>query len=343
VLHGTPGAGDLRLEHRQPPTTPPGHVRVRVSRSGWCGSDVHFVYDGTARPAYTPIVLGHEAMGRVVDRADDVPDGPAVGDRVAIVPLLVCGACDRCRAGVSSRCRQRRCLGSDVDGTLADEVAVPASNLLAVPDEVSDELAAVATDSVATAYHAVRTRGGLDPGARVAIWGVGGLGLAAVGVARSLGAGTIVAVDPRPAARGWAVASGADAAFHPDDAVAAITADGGVDLAVEFVGRQAAVLGAVRSLDDGGRAVIVGIGSEAIDAGRAMTFVLREREVVGAYGNDAAEIAAVLRLLADGRLSLPHVVAEVVPMADAVTALARVRDGVLDGARSLIAVHDGTS
>lgn len=335
VLHGEAGGGDLRIEERAEPVATDGEVRVRVQRTGLCGSDVHFVFDGTARPAYTPIVLGHETMG-VVDTVGQGVSGIAAGDRVSVVPLVTCNTCARCRAGRTVICRDRRCLGSEMEGTLADYVVVPARNVIAVPDGLDDELAAVATDSVATAYHAVATRGQVRSGTRVAVWGVGGLGLSAVGIARALGADTIIAIDPRPEARDWAIETGADEAVDPGDGLDRIGDVGGVDVALEFVGRSETVESAVRSLDDGGRAVIVGIGKGHAAASRLMSFVLREREMVGSYGNEPADIAEVLRLMADGELRLPRVIGDVADFQDTYGALKRVRDGETGGSRILI-------
>lgn len=337
VLHGPAGSGDLRIDDVEEPVPSAGEVRVKVHRTGWCGSDVHFVHDGTAQPAYTPIILGHESMGSVDEVGEGVSDLP-VGTRVSVVPVITCGRCARCRGGRTVICRERRCIGSETEGSLADYVVVPRRNVLPVPEDLPDDLAAVATDSVATAYHAVATRGGLTSGERVAVWGVGGLGLSAVGIARTLGADTVMAVDPRAEARSWALETGADEALAPDEALERIRSMDGVDLALEFVGKEQAVESAVRSLDDGGRAVIVGVSHEPASAGRLMTFVLRERQMLGSYGNEPDEIAEVMRLLADGRLDLPRVVGDVVDFEDAPAALARVRDGDTGGSRILVAL-----
>jgi threonine dehydrogenase-like Zn-dependent dehydrogenase len=314
-----------------------GEALVALTKVGICGSDVHFVLDGTAQTAFRPIILGHEPAGRVEALGPDT-DGPAPGTRVLIVPLVTCGTCDRCRAGRSVLCRHAACLGSELHGCWADLVAVPVENLIEVPEGLSDELAAVATDSVATAYHAVTARGGVREGARVAIWGTGGLGLSAVGIARHLGARSVIAVEPRPEARAWALETGADEAIDPEGAAERLQAMGGVDVALEFVGRQATMDAAVRALDDGGRAVIVGVGDERAAAGRIMSFVLREREVVGAYGSTADEVREVAELMARGDLRLPHVVGDVIPLEDVVEGVHRVARGETGGSRIVVDV-----
>lgn len=320
------------------PEPGPGEALVSLTKVGICGSDTHFVIDGSARTAFMPIVLGHEPCGYLEALGPDT-EGPALGTRVAIVPLITCGTCDRCTGGRSVLCKQRLCIGADCHGAWADLVTVPIAQLIEVPESMTDELAAVATDSVATAYHAVATQGRVRARSRVAVWGTGGLGLSAVGIAAALGASEVVAVDLREEAREWAMESGATAAYHPDDALAEITKLGGVDTALEFVGRSATAEGAVRSLDDGGRAVIVGVGHEPAAAGRLMTFVLREREMVGSYGADRSEVETVMGMMADGSLVLPKVVGDVIGIEDVAEGVARVARGDTGGSRIVVDVR----
>src|SRR3954447_15474140 len=89
---------ELAVRQWDAPEPGPGEALVALTKAGICGSDVHFVLDGTARPAFRPIILGHEPAGRV-ERLGPATDGPPSGTRVAIVPLVSCMACDRCRAG----------------------------------------------------------------------------------------------------------------------------------------------------------------------------------------------------------------------------------------------------
>jgi threonine dehydrogenase-like Zn-dependent dehydrogenase len=331
-------ADGLTVREWPDPEPGPGEALISLTKVGICGSDAHFVIDGSAKTAFMPIVLGHEPCGYVEALGPDT-EGPAPGTRVAVAPLITCGTCDRCLRGKEVLCKSRLCIGADCHGAWADLAVVPASHLLPAPDSLSDELVAVATDSVATAYHAVATQGGVRAGSRVAVWGTGGLGLSAVGIAAALGASSVVAVDPREEARAWALETGASAALHPDEALGEIAAAGGVDVALEFVGRSASVEGAVRSLDDGGRAVIVGVGHEPAAAGRIMTFVLREREMVGSYGNTLGEIRTVLDMMGSGELVLPKVVGDVIPIEDVAEGVARVARGDTGGSRIVVDVR----
>jgi threonine dehydrogenase-like Zn-dependent dehydrogenase len=326
---------ELTVREWEAPVPGPGEALVALTKVGICGSDVHFVIDGSARTRFRPIILGHEPAGRV-EALGPGTEGPAPGTRVAIVPIVSCMACDRCRAGRTVLCRSSECLGAERHGCWADLIAVPVRNLVPLPDGVSDELGAVCTDAVATAFHAARTRGGVTEGSRVAIWGTGGLGLCAVGIARALGAAHVVAIDPRAESRAWALETGADEALHPDDALERISGAGGVDVALEFIGRPETVELAVRSLDDGGRAVAVGLGAGKASASHLMTLVLRERELVGAYASEPHEVAEVIDLLADGRLVLPRLIGDTIPLEAVREGLDRVHAGQTGGSRIVI-------
>jgi D-arabinose 1-dehydrogenase-like Zn-dependent alcohol dehydrogenase len=323
---------------RVPVPEPSGdEVLVKMSRAGICGSDVSFALTGKASTSRVPLVLGHEAMGVVVGVGPGSPED-LVGSRVSILPRVVCGHCPGCRRGRTVQCREQTCLGVDRDGAFAEYVTLPAANCLPVPSGLSDELAAIATDAVATAYHAVVNRGQFARGDRVAVWGAGGLGLSAVGLAKALGADWVLAVDPRPRARDWALATGADEVADPDGAAALLDRRGGVDLALEFAGRPETADAAVRALDHGGRAVLVGVGPGSATAGRLVTTVLRERAVVGSYGSEPFEVAVVLDMLATRQLQLPHLVGETIGLAEVPRGLERVRDGDLSGSRLVVAI-----
>ena len=331
---------ELSIREWEEPEPGPGEALVALTKVGICGSDVHFAIDGTAQTRFLPIILGHEPAGRV-EALGPGTEGPAPGTRVAIVPLVSCMECDACLSGRTVICKRNECLGAERHGAWADLISVPVRNLVELPEGLSDELSAVATDSVATAYHAVATRGGVKEGSRVAFWGVGGLGLSALGCAVALGASKVIAVDPRPEAREWALETGATEALDPEEgALRKIAADGGVDVALEFVGRTETCEAAVRSLDDGGRAVVVGLGDGKADAGRLITFVPRERELLASYGAEPWEVAKVIEMMAAGDLVLPKVVGDVIPLEQVNEGLRRVHEGQTGGSRIVLDVAD---
>lgn len=326
---------EVKLRDWPEPEPGPGEALVRVTKAGICGSDVHLAVERSVPVAYMPIVLGHEPAG-IVEALGEEAEGPAVGTRVAVLPLVSCGSCRQCEAGRATVCAQLKIIGIQRDGCWADLLVVAARNLVPIPDGVSDELAAPAVDGMATAYRAVLHRGRLMPGERVAVWGAGGLGSAAIAIARASGAESITAIDQDATARTRALQLGADRVLDGDGAARLLREDGGVDLSLEFVGLDATITGATTCLDRGGRAVIVGINKGRIDAGPIMPFVNAEREVLASFGASRDDVVSVLGLLAAGTLSLPNYVGDVLPLEQAPRALQLLSEGRTNGARVVL-------
>lgn len=288
------------------PEAGPGEVVVRIAACGVCHSDVH-VLDGLPMPAPLPLTLGHEPAGVIEALGEGVTDW-SVGDRVAMHLGDGCGRCRACLAGHPMCCPDLGAVGLHFDGAYADAVKVPQTVMVRVPDEVSLAAAAVATDCVATPYHALTCRGGLKKGETVVVIGVGGLGSMAVELARVLGAGKIVAVDRNPIALERAQRLGAtDIVLAEGDPVAGIRAatGEGADLVLECVGTPDTVAQGVNSLVGGGRCIAVGVGllPPRIDLPQALFSVL-ELSVVGTFASHKEDLEEVLRLAAEGVLDI---------------------------------------
>lgn len=329
----------LGVREWEDPVPGPGEALVAVSRAGICGSDLHFAVERTLQPAFLPIVLGHEAAGRVVGLGPSTA-GPPEGTRVAVVPLVTCGRCDQCRRGRTVLCRHQACLGAQRHGCWAELLAVPVANLVPLPASLDDATAAVATDCVATASHAV-DRARVVAGSRVVVWGAGGLGLAAIALAKAAGVAAVYAVDRSPRARRRALAAGATEAFDDERAVEEIRDRGGAEVALEFVGTTETCEAAARCLDVGGRAVVVGLGPGAAGAGRLTPFVQRELELIGSYGAEPGDVRSVIERLGDGRLEIPGLIGGSVGLEEIEAGLATLRDRSLDGARLVVEVGSG--
>lgn len=321
-------AGDpLMIETVSVPAPAAHEVLVEVAACGLCGTDIHLAVDGDIPVSRIPITLGHEAAGVIAALGASVT-GFSVGQRVALFPSAVCGACRFCRVGRESLCEASKVYGMSRDGALAQYVAAPVFGVIPVPDAVSFPQAAIVTDGVATPFHALRTRGALKAGEAVAVVGCGGLGAHAVLIARMMGAGFIVAVDAQDEACSRALELGADLAINPmsDSNVGKTIRQKlgrGVDLALEFVGRAESVETALRTLDTGGRAVIVGVGPARPSLPPLVSFVGRELSVFGSFGMDKRDIEDLLALIARGRLDLSRSVTQVYPLADINKALHR--------------------
>lgn len=255
-----------------------GEVRLEVVASGVCHSDLH-VIDG-ATPIPPPLVPGHEAVARVVEVGEGVR-GLRPGDYVATSFIWPCGECRYCISGRENLCErfaEARAKGALLDGTTrlrrggeplrvflgglwAEEAVVPASGVNKI-EEARPEYAVLGC-AYMTAYGAVVNSAQIAPGSKVAVVGTGGVGLAAVDVAKAVGA-EVIAVDKigeklelakRVGARHVVNAGEGD----PVKAVRELTDGRGADFVIEAVGADETVEAAVEMAAPGGKVVLVGL------------------------------------------------------------------------------------
>ncbi|MBC9725797.1 Zn-dependent alcohol dehydrogenase [Streptomyces sp. TRM68367] len=312
------------------PDPGPGQIRVRLAAAGVCHSDLS-LSNGTLRVP-VPAVLGHEGAGTVVAVGEGVAH-LSPGDGVVLNWAPSCGSCPACALDEVWLCANALAGSANmyartVDGTdlhpglnvaaFAEETVVPASCALPVPDGVPLTDAALLGCAVLTGYGAVHHAAKVQPGETVAVFGLGGVGLATVQSARIAGAARIVAVDVSPEKESLARAAGAtDYVLASEDTareIRALTGKQGVDAAVECAGRAAAIRAAWDSTRRGGRTTVVGIGAKT----EQVTFNALElfhwgRTLTGCvYGN--SDPARDLPVLADhvrtGRLDLTTLVTE---------------------------------
>jgi 2-desacetyl-2-hydroxyethyl bacteriochlorophyllide A dehydrogenase len=306
------------------PAVGPRDVLVRVRAAGICHSDAH--YRGGRSPAYPlPLTLGHEVAGEVA-RVGDAVTLVRPGDRVALHYLIACADCWHCSRGQEQFCRTGSMIGHFRDGGWAEYVAVPERNAVRLPDAIPFEHGAVLMCSSSTALHALR-KGRLAGGETVAVFGVGGLGMSAVQLARALGALDVYAVDLDADKLRLAESYGAVAIDAREDAVAAIrerTGGRGVDVALELIGLPVTMRQAVQALAVQGRAVVAGLADEPLSLDTYRDLLGKEAELIGANDHLLQEMPLLLELARRGALDLGRVVARTVPLeADAV-------NGVLD-------------
>lgn len=307
------------------PRPGPQEVLVRVRATGLCGSDVHIAVEGITPTGFTPITLGHEPAGEVAETGEGAA-GWAPGDRVAVLALQSCGRCEHCGRGAMQVCSQRRIAGIHVDGALAEYMVTPVSTLIALPEQVSFDVGGIITDAVATPFHALADRAQLRAGETVAVFGVGGLGLHAVELARFMGAARVIAVDVRVAQLERARTYGADTVVDassqdPVAAVLAATSGRGVDVAAEFVGLQSTISQAVEVLATGGRAVIVGLGPDPVLGPPPTVFVRKEASIIASYASGRTTAERLVALAASGALDLARSISHVFPLHQADEAL----------------------
>lgn len=257
---------EFRLAEREIEDPGPGEVQVRVNAVGLCGSDLHSYSEGAVgdTPCEYPMVLGHEPAGTVVKTGAGVT-GWSRGDRAALEPSLFCYHCEFCRSGHHNICANIRFLSTPgLPGFFREFVNLPVSNLLAIPANLSLELATL-VEPLAIAMHSLKFAA-IQPGETVAVFGAGPIGLLTVACLKVAGAGRIWAVDPVPHRREMAKHIGADEALDPTDLdvarqIQADTAGRGVDCAIDCAAKEHTTNWAIRAARHGGRVVLTGIHS----------------------------------------------------------------------------------
>ncbi|GGS69649.1 Zn-dependent alcohol dehydrogenase [Streptomyces violaceus] len=312
------------------PDPGPGQVRVRLAAAGVCHSDLS-LSDGTMRVP-VPAVLGHEGAGTVVAVGEGVTH-VAPGDGVVLNWAPSCGTCHACSLGEVWLCANalngaadvyaRTTEGADLHPGLnvaafAEETVVSAACVLPVPQGVPLTDAALLGCAVLTGYGAVHHSAQVRPGETVAVFGAGGVGLAALQAARIAGASKIVAVDVSAEKEELARAAGATdyviASENTAREIRALTGKQGVDVAVECAGRAVSIRAAWDSTRRGGRTTVVGIGGKD----QQVTFNALEifhwgRTLAGCvYGNSnpAEDLPVLAEHVRAGRLDLSALVTE---------------------------------
>ncbi|MGA8015342.1 MAG: zinc-binding dehydrogenase [Candidatus Dormiibacterota bacterium] len=297
---------NLAVGEQPEPELRPGWALVRVSAASLNHHDLWTLRGVSAAPLSAPQILGCDAAGRVAAMAEGVEGAPALGARVVVHSVIGCGHCPACLSGAAELCAGRALLSEPPNGgTLAELVAVPAANLIALPDEVSDEAAACLPTAYLTAYRMLFTRAGLRPGMTVLVQGAGG-GVATAAILLAAAAGLEVHATSRdPAKRSAAETIGAASSFAPDDRDAAKRlvnrTGGGVDAVIETVGEATWEL-SLRSLRPGGMVVVAGATTGANPGAQLNRIFWRQLTVAGVTMGSRPELERLVGLCASGAL-----------------------------------------
>ena len=257
----------LQVEEIPAPVPAPDEVLVQVEACGVCHSDLHLA-DGDwpqlAKIIKKPLILGHEVIGRVMDRGSAVTR-PEPGERVG-VPWIhwTCGKCELCREGCENLCLAQMITGATVDGGYAEFIKAKASHVVPVPESLDSIEAAPLFCAGVTVYRAIKNAG-IRPGQRVAVFGIGGLGHLAVQIAAQRGA-RVIAIDIAPEKLDLALSLGAEKAFDASaaDVRKEFRALGGAHFALVTSAAKVAYESAFTSLRRGGTLVVVGVPAEPL-------------------------------------------------------------------------------
>jgi Zn-dependent alcohol dehydrogenase len=344
----------LQLEDVELDQPKKGEVAVRIEAAGVCHSDLHYMVGDLK--AKLPLVVGHEGAGIIEVLGPGASGRLSVGDRVALLWRPRCGECEACVAGNPVLCRFGRVLATTnglMDGTtrlhqgedrihhlmgvscFAERVVVSETSVLPLPDGVPLEIAAISACAVITGVGAVLNAVHGATGQPLAVFGTGGVGLAAVMGAALIGSHPVIAIDIDPAKLEVAQRVGAT---HVVDAGAGDVvdrvlglSDGGVPWMIDAVGRPETMQQAVECLRPAGTLVAVGLSS--VDATVAVPInelVQRQKRIVGAlYGssNPRIDLPRIFALYAAGRLPLEELIGNRRPLTEVNEAYAELRSG----------------
>jgi alcohol dehydrogenase, propanol-preferring len=322
-------AGAAMQLERVPDPVPTGDaVRIRVAGCGVCRTDLHII-DGIQQRVSLPLTLGHEVAGWI-DLAG-TPDALAASGLELGQPVIVsggwgCGMCAQCTVGAEQRCALGASPGFQRDGGYAEAMLVPHPRHLVPLGALDPVRAAPLADAGLTTFRAVRRASRwVRAGARIAVFGAGGLGQFALQYVRLLGGedARVVVVDPVEARRTSALAFGADEALDaPDQASLLASLGGPADLVLELVGSDDTLATAAASVAPDGLIMLVGEAGGTLTAGFDGQPV--ESWFTTTSWGSRGDLAEVVSLAGAHRL---HWEVEPLPLADASAALERVRSG----------------
>src|SRR6195256_2386457 len=301
------------------PSAGAGEVLIRVGACGICGSDVHG-YDGSSGRRIPPIVMGHEAAGRIAAVGAGVT-GLLEGDRVTFDSTIYCGACGYCRRGEVNLCDYRQVLGVSCGdysraGAFAEFVAVPARVVYKLPESISFAEAAM-LEAVAVAIHGV-SLAKISAESTALVVGAGTIGVLTLQALRAAGCNRVMVSDVDATRLKMAKELGAAEVLLADaDVVGQILqrTDGmGVDVAIEAVGRNETVNAAIASVRKGGTVVLVGNISPEVTL-PLQKVVTRQIRLQGSCAS-AGEYPEAIKLMASGAIRVKPLISAIAPLAE---------------------------
>ncbi|MCW2494234.1 L-threonine 3-dehydrogenase [Jatrophihabitans sp.] len=319
----------FELVDRPEPEAGPGEVKIRVLRTGICGTDLHIEsWDAWAAGAVNaPLIAGHEFCGQVVAVGAGVRD-VAVGAVVSGEGHVVCGTCRNCRAGRRHLCIRTSSVGVNRDGAFAEFVVLPESNVWVHPQDIDPDLGAI-FDPFGNAVHTALSFPVV--GEDVLITGAGPIGLMAAAVCRHVGARYVVITDVSPYRLELARSMGVDLALDVSkesvaQAQSRLGMVEGFDVALEMSGHPSALPDVLANLNHGGRLAMLGLPSQPIeiDWARVVTHMLT---IKGIYGREMYETWYAMSAMLRSGLDISAVITHRFAAADWAEAFATARGG----------------
>lgn len=314
-LHAEPG---IWMTDAEKPDYGYNDLRIRIKKTAICGTDVHiYKWDEWSQKTIpVPMVVGHEYVG-VVEAMGDGVRGFSIGDRVSGEGHITCGHCRNCRAGRRHLCRNTVGVGVNRPGAFAEYLVIPADNAFKLPDDISDELAAI-FDPFGNAVH---TALAFDlVGEDVLITGAGPIGIMAAAVARHVGARHVVITDVNSYRLDLAKTMGATRTVDVSkenlkDVMAELGMKEGFDVGLEMSGVPSALRQMLDTMNHGGKIAMLGIppADVAIDWNKV---IFKGLVIKGIYGREMFETWYKMAALLQSGLDLSPILTHEMPVDD---------------------------
>ncbi len=307
---------DLALSDVAPPQVPAGHVLVRITHSGLCGTDLK-IYKGAIRAQY-PLIMGHEMVGET-----------ATGERVIVDPVLYCGSCFHCRIGQTNLCPAGGLIGRESDGGFAEYAAVPASHVFRLPDSIDIRIAPL-IQVATTCLHAQRLAH-LSLGESVTVIGLGVSGQLHVQLAKAHGAGNVIGISRSRFKNDLAKQMGADVVIESGPSAVQQVLDAtdgrGAGLVIECTGVMTSIADAIRMARFGGRVVMFGITNATSGALPFYDLYFKELTLINNRAATAQDFPVMIDLVDRGAVRLEPLVTHRMALEELGAALDMVEDG----------------
>jgi threonine 3-dehydrogenase len=289
-----------------------GHndLLIKIKKTAICGTDIHIYNwdEWSQKTISVPMVVGHEYAGEVVDIGQEVK-GFALGDRVSGEGHITCGHCRNCRGGRTHLCRNAVGVGVNRSGSFAEYLVIPAFNAFKLPDEISDDLAAI-FDPFGNAVHTALSFNLV--GEDVLITGAGPIGIMAAAVAKHVGARHVVVTDVNEYRLDLARKMGATRAVDVTkenlaDVMADLGMTEGFDVGMEMSGVPMAFTDMLANMNNGGKIAMLGIPGEdmAIDWSK---IIFKGLTIKGIYGREMFETWYKMASLIQSGLDLSPII-----------------------------------
>jgi threonine 3-dehydrogenase len=294
------------MENVSMPTVSTNEVLVKTEKTAICGTDLHIYNwdEWSQRTIHPPLVIGHEFVGEIVELGAGVHNY-SVGDRVSAEGHITCGMCRNCRAGRRHLCSHTKGIGINRDGAFAEYIAVPASNLWLIPDDIASDIAAC-FDPLGNAAHCALSFSVV--GEDVLITGAGPIGIMAAGICRFIGARHVVVTDINAFRLELAGKMGAThlvnvAQESLDEAMRAQNVHEGFDIGLEMSGNAEAFNDMLHHMYHGGRVALLGIlpAKTLIDWDQV---IFKGLHIKGIYGREMFETWYKMTQMVVGGLDL---------------------------------------